>query len=403
MHIDEAPHGPRVIASPSTDLVAFVGYTERARDPDGASVHLIPTWIESRLEYEQFFGLPFSGSAKTPAYLLGWAVHLFFENGGRRCLVVSVGAHGDTRDAAALVSGIQCLASQDDVTLLAVPDAATLPLYSDYRTVVAALLEQCGTRRDRFAILDVWNGQLAPDALVDAGPPAGPPAWRTVIDATRSAVTAHLAFGAAYYPFLEVPAGADALELPPSGAVAGAFADADLTRGVWKAPTGVALARVSRPAVLLSDAQQEPLNADLVTGKSINVIRAFTGRGTVIWGARTLLGNDAEWKYIPVRRLVIMIETAVSRGTQWAVFEPNAAPLWAALRDTVENYLTPLWRNGALHGARPQDAFAVRCGLGQTMTDQDVQDGRVVLMLQLAVSRPAEFIIVRVTQQTAVS
>jgi hypothetical protein len=221
-----------------------------------------------------------------------------------------------------------------------------------------------------------------------------------VIDATRSAVTAHLAWGAAYYPFLEVPAGAGALELPPSGAVAGAFADADLTRGVWKAPTGVALARVSRPAVLLSDAQQEPLN-DLVTGKSINVIRAFTGRGTVIWGARTLLGNDAEWKY-PVQRLVIMIETAVSRGTVGRLRTERGAAVGGTARHG-ENYLTPLWRNGALHAARPQEAYAVRCGLGQTKTDQDVQDGRDDLMLQLAVSRPAEFIIVRVTQQTAVS
>lgn len=403
MHIDELPRGPRLIESPSTDTVAFIGYTERALDPHGVSLHLTPTRIDSMFQFEQYFGAPFSGPSPTPAYLTGWAVQLFFANGGRRCVVVSVGAHGETRDPAALVSGVACLTSREDVALLAVPDAATLPLFDDYRTVVAAVLEQCGTRRDRLALLDVWNGQLAPATLVDVGTPGGLPDWRTVIDASRSAMTDHLGFGAAFYPFLETHLDTRVLELPPSGAVAGAFAYADFTRGVWKAPTGAGLALVSRPVVSLSDAEQALLNVDAVTGKSINAIRAFTGRGTVLWGARTLLGNDADWKYIPVRRLVMMIETAVIRGTGWAVFEPNAAPLWAELRYVVENYLTPLWQSGALHGSRQQEAFAVRCGPGQTMTGQDVQDGRVIVTLQLAVSRPAEFVSVRVTHQTATS
>ncbi len=403
VHIDELPRGPRVIESPATDIVGFVGYTERALDPQGAPVHLTAIRIDSHFEFEQYFGVAFTGPSKTPAYLLGWAVRLFFLNGGRRCVVVSVGTHGDTREASALVSGIQCLASLADVPLLAVPDAATLPRFSDYETVVTAMLEQCGTRRDRLAILDVWNGHLAPDALVDVAEPGGPPEWSTVIEASRAAATAHLAFGAAFYPFVETHASVGALDLPPSGAVAGAFCDSDLNRGVWKAPTGTGLAGVSRPVVLLSEGQQEPLNVDPVTGKSINAVRAFTGRGTMLWGARTLLGNDAEWKYIPVRRLVMMIEQAVIRGTGWAVFEPNAAPLWTALRGAVEDYLTTLWKDGALHGARPQEAFAVRCGLGQTMTEQDVLEGRLVLMLLLAVTRPAEFITIRVEHQTAVS
>ncbi len=403
VHIDELPRPPRIIESPQTDLVAFVGYTERALDPGGAPVHLAPIHLDSLLAFQQYFGAPFSDPSKTPAYLLGWVVQLFFANGGRRCVVVSVGAHGDNRDAGALASGIHALASEDEVTLLAVPDAATLPRFADYRTVVAAMLEHCGTRGDRLALIDVWNGHLAPDALVDIGAPGGAPEWRRVIDASRAAVSDHLMCGAAFYPFVEAHLGTRALDLPPSGAVAGAFVYSDTARGVWKAPTGVALAGVNRPVVRLSDGQQEALNVDPVGGKSINAVRAFAGRGTVLWGARTLLGNDPEWRYVPVRRLVMMIETAVVRGTAWAAFEPNAAPLWTMLREVVEVYLTALWRDGALQGARPQDAFAVRCGPGQTMTAQDVQEGRVILDLLLAVSRPAEFITVRVAKQTAVS
>ncbi len=403
VHVDELPRGPRPIESPVTDRVAFIGYTERALDPRGPSLHLTPVRLGSFSEFEQYFGAPFIGASKTPAYLLGWAVRLFFANGGRRCVVVSVGTHGETRNATALLGGLERLDGEDDVPLLAVPDAATLPRFDDYRSVVNAMLAQCGARRDRFAIVDVWNGQLPPEALVDAGPPDGPPEWRTVIEASRSALTADLAWGAAYYPFLELRADSGVLELPPSGVVAGAYGYGDLNRGVWKAPTGMALAGVVRPVVALSDAQQDPLNVDLPSGKSINVIRAFTGRGTMIWGARTLLGNDPEWKYVSVRRLVMMIETAVQTGTAWAAFEPNAAPLWTMLREAVEAYLTPLWREGALHGARPQEAFAVRCGPGQTMTAQDVQEGRVILMMQLAVSRPAEFISIRVIHRTAES
>ena len=399
--IEELPPGPRVITSPATDVAAFVGYTAHAGIPPDGPLHLTPVRIHSYIEFEQHFGVPFTGGSPIPEYLLGWAVRLFFENGGRTCSVVSVGTHGEPRSAAALVSGVACLAAEPDVTLLAVPDAATLPEFTDYQAVVDAVLEQCGTLRNRLALLDVWNGQLAPDALVNTGPADGTPLLRTVVEATRSAVTQSHAFGGAFYPFVEVAAGGGVLHLPPSGAVAGTFAASDAARGVWKAPTGIALAGVIRPVVSLSDVQQEPLNLDVAKGKSINVIRAFPGRGTVIWGARTLLGNDAEVKYIPVRRLLMMIETAVQRGTRWATFEPNAEPLWTALRASVENYLTQLWRDGALSGTRPQEAFSVRCGLGQTMTGEDVSEGRVVLLMQLAVTRPAEFLLVRVTHTTA--
>jgi phage tail sheath protein FI len=150
---------------------------------------------------------------------------------------------------------------------------------------------------------------------------------------------------------------------------------------------------------LLDNTEQESLYIDSTGGKSINAIRAFAGKGTVVWGARTLAGNDNEWRYVSVRRFFTMIEVAVKQGTAWAVFEPNDANLWVKVRAQIENYLTQQWRSGGLAGARPEQAFHVNCGLGQTMTTQDVQQGRMIVEIGMAVVRPAEFIILKVTHQ----
>lgn len=183
--------------------------------------------------------------------------------------------------------------------------------------------------------------------------------------------------------------------VPPGGAVAGVYARIDATRGVWKAPANVSLSQVLGPVEAIDDAAQRDLNVDVVAGKSINAIRAFTGRGTMVWGARTLAGNDNEWRYVPVRRFFNMVEESVKKSTAWAVFEPNASPLWTKVKGMVDNYLIQKWRDGALAGARPDDAFYVKVGLGQTMTAQDVLEGKMVVEIGLAVVRPAEFIILR--------
>jgi phage tail sheath protein FI len=183
--------------------------------------------------------------------------------------------------------------------------------------------------------------------------------------------------------------------LPPSGAVAGVYAFVDRTRGVWKAPANVSLAAVVEPAEAIDTATQEDLNVDVTGGKSINVIRAFTGRGTLVWGARTLAGNDNEWRYIPVRRFYNMVEESVKKSTAWAVFEPNAAPLWTKVKSMIDNYLVQKWRDGALAGATPDDAFFVNVGLGTTMTAIDILEGRLIVEIGMAVVRPAEFIILK--------
>jgi phage tail sheath protein FI len=183
--------------------------------------------------------------------------------------------------------------------------------------------------------------------------------------------------------------------VPPSGAVAGIYAYVDENRGVWKSPANVSLSFVSRPTKLITHNEQEDLNVDVNAGKSINAIRSFVGKGTLIWGARTLAGNDNEWRYISVRRFFNMVEESVKKSTGWAVFEPNDANTWTKVKGMIENYLIQKWRDGALQGAIPDEAFFVKIGLGQTMTYTDILEGRMNVEIGMAVVRPAEFIILK--------
>jgi phage tail sheath protein FI len=184
--------------------------------------------------------------------------------------------------------------------------------------------------------------------------------------------------------------------------VAGVYAAVDRTRGVWKAPANVSLADVSGPAVKINDAAQADLNVNS-TGKSVNAIRAFTGKGTLVWGARTLAGNDNEWRYVSVRRFFNMAEESIKKATEPFVFEPNDANIWVRVRAMIENFLTVQWRQGALAGATPVQAFYVKVGLGETMTAQDILEGRMIVEVGMAVARPAEFIILKFAHKMQVS
>lgn len=183
--------------------------------------------------------------------------------------------------------------------------------------------------------------------------------------------------------------------VPPSGAVAGVYAKVDRERGVWKAPANVSLNNVVGPRVLIDNTTQDGLNVDAEAGKSINAIRAFSGKGTLIWGARTLDGNSNEWRYVPVRRFFNMAEESIKKSTYPFVFEPNDANTWVKVKGMIDNFLTILWRQGALAGAKPEHAFFVRIGLGQTMTAVDILEGRMNVEIGMAVVRPAEFIILK--------
>ena len=183
--------------------------------------------------------------------------------------------------------------------------------------------------------------------------------------------------------------------LPPSGAIVGIYASVDGNRGVWKAPANVSVTAVKGPSVNVTSEEQESLNVDTVAGKSVNAIRAFTGKGTMIWGARTLAGNDNEWRYISVRRFFNMVEESVKKATSRFVFEPNDANTWVKVRAMIENFLLVQWRAGALAGAKPEQAFYVRVGLGQTMTAEDILKGYMHVEIGMAVVRPAEFIVLK--------
>jgi uncharacterized protein len=185
------------------------------------------------------------------------------------------------------------------------------------------------------------------------------------------------------------------ITLPSSAAVAGIYARTDRERGVWKAPANISINSVLGPTLKVNDNEQRNLNIDEDAGKSINAIRAFTGKGTLVWGARTLAGNDNEWRYISVRRLFNLIEESTKKSTAFAVFEPNDATTWLKVKAMIDSYLYGLWQQGALAGANPEAAYFVNVGLGKTMTSQDVLEGRLIVEIGIAAVRPAEFIVLR--------
>ncbi len=373
-----------------------------------------------------------------------YSLQLYFANGGGTCYIVSIGADTAAVTFANHQAGLTAAGKEDEPTLIVFPDALRLTRTEFYQIYQAALA-QCNDLKDRFTLCDVFNGHL--DYTVPLG--------ENVIDDAalgfRNLIGNNfLLYGAVYYPHLDtslafnydeeavtitgildsaaVPANtrlrvlepatpADELRslyhranqlyhqirssiasmplvLPPSAAMAGVYATVDSTRGVWKAPANISLRFVRRPSAAIDDASQADLNVH-PTGKSVNAIRSFSGRGVMVWGARTLAGNDNEWRYINVRRFFNMVEESVKKASEPFVFEPNDANTWVKVRAMIENFLILQWRAGALAGAKPEHAFYVRVGLGQTMTALDILEGRMIVEIGMAVVRPAEFIILR--------
>ena len=410
------------VAEVETAIPAFFGFTEKGSKN-------VPLRITSMAEYQMSFGgadpetnvvVNVQGSVVTVSlpqptsrYVLFYAMQLYFANGGGACYVVSTGnfAVDAAADLETYSTALTAVANEDEPTLLVFPDAPFV-IPQRYYELVQLALQQCQNLGDRFVIIDV---------LADKDITSAKDNFRTNLN-----VAPELAkYGAAYYPYLKtsisyeydknslIMAGSQtsvldqnlielkiaelAVELTPCAAVAGVYAQVDATRGVWKAPANVALNYVKAPAVKISNNDQETLNVDVHGGKSINTIREFPGRGILIWGARTLAGNDNEWRYVNVRRFFNMVEESIKKSTVWAVFEPNDINTWTRVRAMIENYLLLKWKQGALAGAKSDDAFYVHIGLGQTMTALDIFEGRMHIHIGLAVSRPAEFIILRIT------
>lgn len=191
--------------------------------------------------------------------------------------------------------------------------------------------------------------------------------------------------------------------MPPSGAMAGVMTTIDNNEGVWESPANTSIVGASSLPIRLSDSQQADLNVDAVSGKSINAIRFFNGQGILIWGARTLDGNSQDWRYLSVRRTMTFLEQSCKLAAQAYVFQPNTKNTWTAVTSMIGSFLTSVWKAGGLQGATPSDAFSVSCGLGTTMTSDDILNGFMNVTVKVAVVRPAEFIVITFQQQMATS
>lgn len=242
-------------------------------------------------------------------------------------------------------------------------------------------------------------------APAPAAPAAGADAAAVAAAAAATAAAAndrtstHLALNNLSPLYKQVMAGIlEKLNLmPPAAAMAGVYTRIDDTRGVFKAPANVGINSVVGPVVDITDADQEDLNVP-IDGMAINAIRNFNGRGMLIWGARTLDGNSQDWRYINVRRTMIMLEQSIKLAAQAYVFEPNNAQTWVMVKSMLTSFLTDRWKEGALVGSKPEDAFSVDVGLGSTMTGNDILNGYMLVMVKVAVVRPAEFIVITFQQ-----
>lgn len=454
VYIEEISKFPPSVAEVETAIPAFVGYTKMGPVLEpvriGSMVDYENIFGGPALELPDFevdgSGAVSAGFAipASPKYKLYYALQLFFANGGGPCYIVSAGKYktsGPKIDPDELADALAELYKEDEPTLLLIPDATSLPVANlqDYHDLLVAALKQCGELKDRFAICDVYPSDAAVNPLSDA------------VEKFRGGIGASdLMYGAAYAPYLrtsltyvyeekdiKVEKGSEELVLrhseesiraaddpqalraqslfhvdnnsyhqirkmidevrlvmPPSPAIAGVYASVDRTRGVWKAPANVSLSNVVRPVLTITAEAQKDLNKP-AGGKAINAIRSFVNKGVLVWGARTLDGNDNEWRYISVRRFFNMVEESVKKASEPFVFEPNDANTWVKVKGMIENFLTLQWRAGALQGSAPTDAFYVKVGLGETMTGFDVLEGRMIVEIGMAVVRPAEFIILR--------
>ena len=398
-------------------------------------------------------------------------MRLFYANGGADCYIVSVGNYNGKIDAAKLNDpkggGLASLEKFMEPTIIVIPDAILLD-ENDCYSLQAAMLQHCGYKlKNRFAILDIYEG--AKERTFDAD---------DAVDKFRNGVGSNfLQWGASYYPFLNTTivskseidytriANLDGLVevlskevaqnleadnitaaraegitaeidkivettesdavnslnstltvispslnlilgeisemlnvLPPSPAMAGAYTMVDSQASVAQSPANISLGSVIAPIVNINNDNQEELNLPL-NGKAVNAIRTFQGKGVLVWGARTLEGNSKDYRYISVRRTMTFLEQSIKSAAEAFVFAPNNATTWSTLRATVSSFLANQWQSGLLAGQSADDAFSVDIGLGATMTPNDILDGVLKMTVKVAITRPAEFIVITFEQQ----
>ena len=389
VYVEEVDRGSKPIEAVGTNTVGFLG--ESSKGPLNEAV-LITNWSQFVKTFGDF---------KDCSEHLAHAVYGFFNNGGSRCFVVNVGApetakvetkpaaKADEKDKAPAVAatggggrdalyigrdggpgartGLKCFEEVDEIAIVAAP-GTTSPAVAD------ALLSHCETRKDRFAILD------SPETITGG------------VDKLPKPRDSK--YGAYYFPWIQVyDPDKGNIFVPPSGHIAGVYSRTDSERGVHKAPANELVRGALGLKYNVSKGEQ-----DLLNPKGINAIRFLNG-GIRIWGARTL-SSDPSWRYINVRRLFIMVETSIERATQWVVFEPNDHRLWKRVQRTISSFLTLLWRQGALMGTAPEQAFYVKCD-DETNPPEVIDAGQLVVEIGLAPVKPAEFVIFRIGQMAS--
>jgi phage tail sheath protein FI len=487
VYIEEKSSFGSSVVPVQTAIPAFIGYTQKA-SRGSKDLTNEPTKISSLGQYIELFGgapetkftietsedfitgfqLSFVDNTR---FLMHNSMRFFYANGGGDCYIVSVGNYDETIDAGKLNDpkggGLAALEKHLEPTLVVVPDAVLLS-EADCYSLQAAVLSHCGFKmKNRFAILDVYNGTQ--ERTFDD---------EDAIGKFREGVGSNfLMWGASYYPFLNTTLvksseidytkienldglievltkevadnlasesitearaeginaeinkisednDADAVKslhstltvispklnmiiaemsemlnlMPPSSAMAGAYAMVDFTASVAQSPANISLGSVISPAVNINNDNQEDLNLPL-NGKAVNAIRSFQGKGVLVWGARTLDGNSKDYRYISVRRTMTYLEQSIKFAAEAFVFSPNNSTTWSTLRATVINFLTNQWQSGLLAGQSPEDAFDVEIGLGSTMTPNDILDGVLKMTIKVAITRPAEFIVITFEQQ----
>ena len=390
------------------------------------------------------------------------SIRLFFGNGGSLCYILSVGTYDTQHDGFPIAADdfigsdtkpnvFKLLEKESEPTLIVMPDIIALGAAA-YTTVYTQVLQHCSDMQSRFGIFDLAKQQPSDvledvvnafreqvgvnslnygaayhpwlkttivqpdeidfenlDATVDLEKLLPEPAAAQITAKYKTHATPDKNTKKNYHQSLKAASPtyvsnleevrAQLNELRPSGAIAGIYTLVDNSRGVWKAPANVSVSMVTAPTVNISSEEQQNLNIDIIAGKSINVIRPFAGIGTLVWGARTLDGNSLDWQYINVRRTLIMIEQSIKLATRAYVFEPNDATTWITVKSMINNFLQNLWKQGALAGATPEVAYDVQVGIGTTMTPQDILEGKMLITVKLALTRPAEFIVITFQQQ----
>jgi uncharacterized protein len=390
VYVEEVSGGTRPIGAVGTSTAGFVG---TAPDPSARTGEAVA--VNSWSEFLRVFARP----TDAPGTPLARAVYGFFHNGGGRCYVVNVASGEPIGGAGRRRSGIGLLEAVDEVAIVAAPGYSDPVSYED-------LLSHCERLGDRVAILDPPADvtdierltRVAPGRPQQPGKPSTPPSSDAPAEPEPEPGLRprQSDYGTLYAPWLVVrdPLTGELVATPPSGHVAGVWARIDTTRGVHKAPANESVRGAIDLAYRITRSEQEILNP-----AGVNCIRYFPAEGIRIWGARTLAAEAGEWRYLNVRRLFSMLKESIADGTRWIVFEPNDQVLWRSIRRDIGAFLTRVWRDGALLGRTPQEAFFVKCD--EETNPPEVRDaGQVVAVIGVAPVKPAEFVVFKLSQSS---